>query len=313
MSAPALRQLGIGEILDVAIKITTRHWWTLVRVVAVVVVPVQLLAAIIDISAAEGVVTTGGQTGFDETGEFDSDEVWTFAAAAVAAFVLTLLAQTLATGACFKAVADAYLGREPSWRRSLAETLRRLHSIVWVSMLSYVLAGLALIACIAPGVWLYISWTVAVPALLTEGVKGLKALRRSFRLVRYFWWRTLALVVLGSILASIVGLALGGALGALTFTAESDTAIVAANLIATVVAGVVTTPFIAAMTIVLYVDLRVRKEGFDLALLAERFGEPGGFAVPLPPAPVAPSAPTGGSQPPYWPPPPGWRPEGEEQ
>ena len=33
-----------------------------------------------------------------------------------------------------------------------------------------------------------------------------------------------------------------------------------------------TTPFIAAVTTLVYFDLRVRKEGFDLALLAERMG-----------------------------------------
>ena len=315
MSVPVLRPLGIGEILDVAIKITTRHWWTLVRIVVVVVVPLQLLAAAIDLSASEGVVTTGGQTGFDESGEFDSDQLWTFVAAAIVAFALTLLAQTIATGACFKAVADAYLGREPSWRRSLTETFRRLHSIVWVSVLTYVLAVLAAIACLLPGIWLYIAWTVAVPALLTEDVRGLQALRRSFGLVRNFWWRTFALVVLGTMLASIVGLALGGALGALTLGFEGDAAVILANLIASVLAGVVATPFVAAMIVVLYIDLRVRKEGFDLALLAERFGEPGAVGVPLPPAPAAASfgTATGGSQPPYWPPPPGWRPDGDEQ
>lgn len=311
MSVPVLRPLGIGEILDVAIKITTRHWWTLVRIVLVVVVPLELLSALIDISAADGVLTAGGNPGFDDSGEIDTDALWRFIAAVATAFMVSLLAQTIATGACFKAVADAYLGRDPSWRHSLRETLRRLHSIVFVSVLAYSLGALGLIACIVPGIWLFVSWTVAVPALLTEDVKGLKALRRSFGLVRNFWWRTFALVFLGSLLASIIGAALVGALSALTLTLESEVAIAAANVVATIVAGLVTTPFVAAMTIVLYIDLRVRKEGFDLALLAERFGEPGiTFTVPLP---LAPAFGSGGSQPPYWPPPPGWRPDGDEQ
>lgn len=327
MSVPALRPLGIGEILDVAIKITTRHWWTLVRIVLIVVVPLQVLSTAIDLSAAGGAVTTGGETGFDETtGEIDTGELWTFIAAIVAAVTLSLLAQTVATGACFKAVADAYLGREPDWRRSLAATFRRLHSIIWISILTYVLGGLGLLLFIIPGIWLFISWTVAVPALLTEGVKGWKALTRSFRLVRDYWWRTLALVLLGSILAGIVTFALGAALGALTFAADSDAALAAASLAASIVAGAITTPFVAAMTIVLYIDLRVRKEGFDLALLAERFGEPGssgeaGSFVPSPPpAELLPPLPqpnygpqSGGAQPPFWPPPPGWRPDGEER
>jgi hypothetical protein len=72
---------------------------------------------------------------------------------------------------------------------------------------------------------------------------------------------------------------------------------------------------------VLYIDLRVRKEGFDLALLASRMGveAPAGDALAIPaPPPIerspyvpGPRRPTGGKQPPYWPPPPGWTPDDE--
>lgn len=310
-SVPQLRPLGIGEILDVAIKITTRHWWTLARVVLVVLVPVQVLSALIDLSVPEGLATGDGV--------LEDDEVWAWVAAVASAVVLGLLAQTLSTGACFKAVADAYLGRVPSWRRSLAETLRRLHSLLWVSILVYVLAALALIPLLVPGIWLFFAWAVAVPALLTEGVKGRRALGRSFRLVRGFWWRTFAIVMVALILAGIVESAVTAALTGVVLTSESDLVAVVANGIASFLAGALTTPFVAAVTIVLYVDLRVRKEGFDLALLAARFGEddlPAGEPVLLPPPPplVPPAsapAPAAGSSPPYWPPPPGWRPDGE--
>jgi hypothetical protein len=325
-AVPVLRPLGIGEILDVGIKITTRHFWTLARAVLVVVVPLQLVASIIDLSATGGALSGANSeqfgTEFGTTEEIDTSEIWTFVAATLVAVVLGLLAQTIATGACFKAVADAYLGRTPSWRRSVAEVLRRLHSIVWISVLGYLLAIPALLACIAPGVWLLIAWTVAVPAFLTEGIKGRRALGRSFRLVRGFWWRTFAIIVLGAILASIISGALTAALAAAAFTSDSDLAIVVANFLASVVAGAITTPFIAAVTIVLYFDLRVRKEGFDLALLAARLGEgsePGaGPPLPplIPPPPVVPpTAPTyeGGQQPPFWPPPPGWKPDSDDR
>jgi hypothetical protein len=307
---PQLRPLGIGEILDVGIKITIRHWWTLARAVLVVVIPLQLVAVVVDVSASGGVVTTSG-----ESGTIDEGEIWTFVAAALVALVLTLLAQTIATGACFKAVADAYLGRRPSWRRSLGEVFRRLHSIIWVSILAFVLALLGFFACIAPGVWLYISWAVAVPALLTEGVKGRRALGRSFRLVKGFWWRTFAIVVLGSVLGGILEAAIGGVLSAIAFATESDVVDIVTSTLSAVIAGAITTPFIAAVTIVLYVDLRVRKEGFDLALLVSRFGEaePGAPMVPPAPPPFVPQPrPTfTGSQPPFWPPPPGWKPDEE--
>ncbi len=324
-AVPELRPLGIGEILDVGIKITTRHYWTLARAVLVVVVPVQLLAAIVDLSVADGALSGAGSDPFETnqfgTTELDAD-VWTLVAAVLVAAILGLLAQTIATGACFKAVADAYLGHTPSWRRSTAEVLRRLHSIVWISVLTYLLGGLALLACILPGIWLFIAWTVAIPAFLTEGVKGRRALGRSFRLVRGFWWRTFAIVVLGTILASIISAVISGVLVAAALTSDSTLATVVANFVSSVAAGAITTPFIAAVTIVLYFDLRVRKEGFDLSLLAARLGEgrePGaGAPLPamFPPPPVVP-APTprceGGQQPPFWPPPPGWKPDSEDR
>jgi hypothetical protein len=324
-AVPQLRPLGIGEILDVGIKITTRHFWTLARAVLIVVVPLQLVASVIDLSVADGALSGANQDDFgtdvDEFGnpELDTTEIWTLIAAVLVAAVLGLLAQTIATGACFKAVADAYLGRTPSWRESVSEVLRRLHSIIWISFLTYLLGGLALLACIAPGVWLFISWTVAIPAFLTEDVRGRRALGRSFRLVRYFWWRTLAIILLGAILAGIVSATVGGVLTAVALTSDSTLAAVVANFLASVTAGVVTTPFIAAVTIVLYFDLRVRKEGFDLALLAARLGEGGepGAGPPLPallpappvipPPPAVPRYDTG-DQPPFWPPPPGWKP-----
>jgi flagellar biosynthesis protein FliQ len=319
-AVPQLRPLGIGEILDVAIKITTRHFWTLARAVLVVVVPLQLVSSIVDLSVAEGTLSSGGAN--LETDEFgnpqlEPSEIWTFFAAVLVSTVLGLLAQTIATGACFKAVTDAYLGRTPSWLGSTSHVLRRLHSILWISFLTYFLGGLAFLACVIPGVWLFIAWTVAIPAFLTEEVKGRRALGRSFRLVRDFWWRTFAIILLGAILAGIVSGVLVGLLTAVTFTSDSTLAAVVASFVASVAAGVITTPFIAAVTIVLYIDLRVRKEGFDLALLAERLGEGGdpatGASLPavLPaPAVLPPPVPTyeGGEQPPFWPPPPGWKP-----
>jgi len=281
-----------------------------VLAVLVVVVPLELVGALVSISVADSTI-------YDPlTNDFDEQVLWGKIAAVLVAAGLTLLAQTIATGVCFKAVADAYLGRAASWRRSVGEIVRRLHSIIWISFLGSFLAALALLACIAPGIWLYFAWAVAVPVLLMEGTKGRRALGRSFRLVKGFWWRTFAILILGSILAGIIQSAVTAAFLAVTFSTDSEVVSVFASFLASVLAGAITTPFVAAVTIVLYIDLRVRKEGFDLALLAARLGragEPGSgppFADLPPPPSLLPrvTPPTGGAQPPFWPPPPGWKP-----
>jgi hypothetical protein len=307
VAVPELRPLAVGEVLDVAIKIVFRHARTLLLVVLFVVVPTQVLVTSIDLSMTEGVVTD-----IESESVPTVDEVWTFLGGITLIVLLLVLSSTLATGAAYKAVVDGYLGARPDWRTSLSFALRRLHSLVWISVLTYLLASLALVALIVPGVWLFISWSVAVPALLTEDVRGFRALRRSFRLVRGRWWPTFLIILLGFLLAAVVGGIVGGLVGALAFAADSEVADFVVNVLANILGSVITTPFTAAFITVLYVDLRVRKEGFDLQLLAERLGgAPVSTAVPMPAPPPAPRTIVEGDEPPFWPPPPGWKPRSE--
>jgi len=50
-AAPNLRPLGIGEILDVGIKVYTRNYLTLWKIVVFVVLPAQILVNAIEVSA----------------------------------------------------------------------------------------------------------------------------------------------------------------------------------------------------------------------------------------------------------------------
>jgi hypothetical protein len=304
VSAPALRPLGIGEIFDVSIKIYRRHAGTLIRLVSLVVVPVAILSGLIQVSALPQE---------DEFYLADDEALGTYIAGIAVTAILSLLATIVATAACFKAVADAYLGQRSSWRDSLGYVFRRLHSVLWILVLSMLILIPAFIACVLPGVWLGVAYSVAIPVLLTERKKGFESLRRSFRLVRGRWWPAFAVVLLGYLLTAIVGGALTAVVGGFTTfdaAATSVTAVVA-NMAASAVSDVLTIPFIAAFLIVLYFDLRVRKEAFDLQLLAEQIGvePPEGIGPPPPDEP-----PATGEEPPFWPPPPGWkpsRPEGE--
>ena len=302
MQAPELRPLSIGEILDVAIKIYLRNAWTLFRVVLVVVAPVEIVSALIQASAA---------TNDSDTATLSSHDLALYLSAIGAAAVLGLLANTVATGASFKAVADAYLGEQPTWRSSLRFAFARLHSILWITILGGIATVIGFVFCIIPGIYLWIAFAVAVPVLLTEGVKGSKALGRSRALVRDRWWGTFGVVLLGTILAGIVSAAIGAVAGIAAGTTDANTvAGFLVNSVSGTLGSMISTPFTAAFVTVLYFDLRVRKEAFDLQLLAERIGltaPPEGGYRPAPGPAPAPS-PTGDAAPPYWPPPPGWTP-----
>ena len=310
--AAGLRPLTFGEVIDVGIKIAQRNYVRLLKACAIVVVPFIVLNALILVSASPStsLISTDG------SGTTTID--WTELAGSGLSTIVTYIATAIATAAVVYTVARAYLGDQVSDPgTSVAFALRRIHSILWIQLLIGVFGGLAMVALIVPGIWLIVSWTFAVSVLLVEDVRGMGALRRSFRLVRGSWWRVLGVVVIVSILGALVNGALGAIPTALVGRIAGDRS-AATEIVRAVAGGVgllVTLPFTAAVSVVLYLDQRVRKEAFDLELLARRIGVelPASAAVPVayrpPPAPVY----EAGEEPPFYPPPPGWKPRSQPE
>ncbi len=325
-----LGPLRVGEILDVALKIYRERFGTLVRAVAVVVIPVAVLVALVQISIPN---PTAGAPGNDPFAAFDpgadpfdpgadpfapgSETEFEFEvdpgalAGTLLSFLLTWLATTLATAACFAIVSGAYLDRDTSWRDSVRFARARLRPLIWLYTVYGVLLVLATLALVVPGVYLFVAWAVAVPVLLFEDVRGGKALRRSRELLKGRWWATLAVLVLVAILTGIVQLAITAALVGVFAFGGGEVAAVVAGGIADAVGNMLTIPFAAAATTVLYFDALVRKEAFDLTQLAEGVGfAPPGDDRGRPPAGPSSGPPPAGEAPPSWPPPPDWRPSG---
>ena len=307
MGPAGLRPLGIGEILDVAIKIYRARFSDLVKSVSVVLGPVFVLAAIIRLSIPSG-DNLFGETQPGSTPDFEADRFWPFLAGTLLIAILAFIASQIATGACFKAISGAYLDEQPDWRASLRFARSRLGSLIWLSFLLVVLLAPAFLACLVPGIYLWVAWSVATPALLLEDRRGWGALKRSRELVKGRWWPTVAVLILVAILTGIVQGVFLGLLAGVVSSSGNEVAQAVAEAVGQTLSSALTTPLSAAVVTVLYFDLRVRKEGFDLELLARRMGvDPAtlpnaGFLPPEPPA----GAPD--DQPPFWPPPPGWRP-----
>ena len=272
---PDLRPLSVGEIIDVAIKIWRRHLSTLARVVFVVVAPFQILAALVMASVSS---TDPGFETFDPEGNptFDGGALAGWLAGMFTAQALSALAFLIASAAVLRAVSVAYLGGTPDWRESLRAATGRLGSLIWLAGLMFGGLTLSVVALIIPFFWLGVSWSIAFPVLIGEGVRGTAALRRSFRLVQGRWWPTFGALLLAFMFQFFLGLVLGIPLGILTAGWASDSvASLVLTTVVTVASSVVTTPFMAAVLVLIYFDLRVRKEGFDLDLLAQGVGIPG--------------------------------------
>jgi hypothetical protein len=116
--------------------------------------------------------------------------------------------------------------------------------------------------------------TVAVPALIVESLGPIEAIRRSWRLVEGYWWRTFGLQVVLNLLAMVVSAGPAALIVALmAFVAPRD--FVLQQAIAGVVTVFVTLIYIPIQLVAVtlyYFDLRVRKEGYDLeAAMDQRY------------------------------------------
>ncbi len=126
-------------------------------------------------------------------------------------------------------------------------------------------------------------WPSPGPALVLERIGVIASLRRSRRLVTGSWWRVFGILLLATIIAfvlsgiiaipfQVIGTIVGGgfedvdapfSMGALVITS-----------IGSVIATTITLPFAAAISVLLYIDQRMRREGLDLEL-ARAAGIPG--------------------------------------
>lgn len=277
MTAPALRPLSIGEILDASIKIYRTNAGTLIGLAAIVVVPFQLLSGVVLLSAIPATADLPNSvTALTHVGQATPtpDPAATTGANAIIA-VTGVIAGLLVTAACVKAVSDVYLDQPSGFRPSLRFAARRLHSLVWLTIVMSFLLVLAFIAFVIPGIYLFAAWAVSTPVLIIEGPRGMKALRRSRQLVAGQWWPTATVLLVANLMVSVIIAIFQGVLLAIVFS-DSDSLVVGVALITVsgAIGSVLVQPFAAAVRTVLYYDLRVRKEGYDVDLLAEQLGLP---------------------------------------
>jgi hypothetical protein len=292
MPVPVLRPLSVGEILDAALKILVRNFLTLAKSTAIVVLPAALIVAVI-----EGSLSTTTTTVINpNTGQIVTSDVRTIIGELSAVYAVTLIAALLASAIVYKVVGDAYVGGRPDWRVALRFTAQRVLSILWVSIVVFAYFGLvvvagaiviAVLAHFAPAlgvlagiglvvvfIWLALPATLSVPTFMMEGRKGFRAYRRAFALVRGNWWRTFGLLLITGILSGVVtliaDLLFGGLLRAVLGGTTAGRILVEFLLFG--VTYLCIQPFQGAVLVVLSIDLRVRKEGYDVELLASQLG-----------------------------------------
>lgn len=300
-----------GKILDLGFNIYFGNLVKLLLASAVIAIPLGIVLIGLNVAAFAEPGPTD-ELGLVEIGstikrvDYDYFNLMQFIGIGV-----TAIAYLLIIGASYTAANDAYFSRPVSVGGSVGVAMRRFHSLLWVSLLTGIAVVLGLLALIVGAIVVWVLLSVGIPALLDEDLRGTKALRRSWNLVRNNGWRTFLVLFVAGIFTGLVQFLAELAASAANGLAEDQIelwVVIVESLSA--LGFAFSASFTAVIVTVIYYDLRIRKEGFDIELMTSRLdggegsgGQAAGRAWGEATAPSEPPASPPPSSPP--PPPPG--------
>ncbi len=286
-----LRPLSLGEILDGSFT-TIRRYPALILGVSACVAVVTGLVSLALTWALQDQIHTATKVNSSATPEQQLDDMMSALPAifggAAAGLVITLLATTFLSGFLTIVVGRAVLGRPITLGDAWSELKPRLLPLLGLTVVYALMVIVGAMLCVAPGVWLYVLFALASPALVLEKKSIGGAFQRSKDLVTGNWWRIFGILLLATFLAyvlsSVISIPfslLGGGFNALTDPAATASfGGLLVQSIGSILASTIVAPFTAIVTVLVYTDQRIRKEGLDIEL---------GRAAGIVPPPAPPS------------------------
>lgn len=293
-----LRPLGFGEFFDGSFRAIQHNPRIMFGLSLLVALVLGILEALLYGSALGQVLAT-------DTGTIPAGPLGTVMAGSVVAGIASMFATIVLNGLLVTSVSQSILGRRVTVAAVWQQARGLLWRLIGLSLLigaipTVLIAGtvtvlvfLGIAAASAGSDWgwllltlallvilgavllagfLYVKLAIASPVLMMERTGVLEAFRRSWNLTAGFFWRNLGVLVVASAVA-----------GALAGVASMPISILSSGLVSlgtefVVVASIasvllaallnaIVTPFLAAITSLLYVDLRMRKEGLDVQLV----------------------------------------------
>ncbi len=244
MAAPVLRPLSTGEVLDVS--------FGLYRALFVPLVIVALATRAIPALMGIYLQAVGGITAYLVLG-------------LVQLFVSVFLG-AIGVVATTYIVSGAYLGTDVSANDALRKALGLLGRLLVLTMMTTLITGFGFLLLIVPGLVLFSGLALSTTVLVLESpISANDAMNRSWQLTRGFRWKVLLTMLVALMLLLVPTMAVGlmGVFGTMVGLWSKLMPLVLISVL-----EIFVYPFFYIVKTVLYYDLRVRKEGFDLELLA---------------------------------------------
>jgi uncharacterized membrane protein len=289
-SAPPLRPLGVGDIVDRTITLYRASPWLFITLAAIPYLVFAVLSLVLG-----GVLFVGATRLPTIDPNADPAALLNMFSALIPAAIVygivILVVFSAQAASLIDAMSKRHLGVPTTVRDSLLNGLRASLRLILAAICAFVVfVGVIIAAFIAVAIlntlltsalvgvggviaicvlmFYAIASLMVVPAAVTiEHVGPIRALRRSAALAKGARWRILGLLLLMFVLLFVLELLLAVVL--LTVVGASTGVQLVAQQVVGVIVNVLWSPIQWGVFTVLYYDLRVRKEAFDLQLAAE--------------------------------------------
>jgi hypothetical protein len=271
--------MSIGDMLDRGLKLLWARFGTFYAITLIMLLPV-LIVRLLTPELLFPNVPEPSEHMTPEEMERVLEAMLIWLGQALAVIFLELLLTLLATAATLHVTAGEYVDRHVGFAEAFGHVFRRSGSLLLASLLAWLIIGLGTVLFIVPGL-MFLTWFVFVPQVVVlEGASPTSALARSAELSAGFRWRILGMFLL--LLVINIGMGLVSSLTSLLFPpaeivrGPGNTQIQIINqtnyfifvIVAYLIQMVSHSYGIVCWTL-FYFDLRIRKEGFDLELMAQ--------------------------------------------
>jgi len=290
---PTLRPLGVGDIVDRVFGIYRQRPLMFITIAAIPYLLLVLVIAALTASFAGGAIValapllTGDVTPETLQVERYVPVLGTLVAFALLVMVAAIAVSLVQSASLIVAMAARYMGRETTVGAALGAGIARSLDLFVMGILAFLTftgmwTALIVAMVVLPQWWTVIlavggglvatvfltaSWMVSPAIVILEQAGPVAALRRAWALSTGGRWRILGLILLLSVLQVVLSSLLSFVLLA-SFATDQVVQLIlqqAVNLIATIAWA----PVYWGTFAVLYYDLRVRREAYDLQLAAE--------------------------------------------
>ncbi|WP_407666400.1 DUF7847 domain-containing protein [Mycobacterium pinniadriaticum] len=301
-----LRPLSLSDIFNGAVGYIRANPKATLGLTTVVVVVTQLLALILQLGP---LISMGAKVGAPTGEELSTPVLVGSALSSLTTALTTFLAGILLSGMLTVVVGRAVFGAKitvgEAWQRVKSRllallgfsALEILAAMVLVGVVAGVIAGIAaaangaaaviigiplVLALIAALTYLYTALSFGPVAVVLERKPVMASIRRSFGLVRNHFWRVIGIRLLAGLVAAVIAGAVSvpfSIAGQVLLLGETSSGgvILATTLTAVggAIAQIITAPFTAGVVVLLYTDIRIRAEAFDLVLQTGAAAGPG--------------------------------------